>query len=126
MISQMNPKGNEVRVLHVVKPLALSVPPQMAAGYTPELEEQVKEGQDLVARAAQTLCNAGFRVDTAVLKGDVREKITDAAAEWQPDLIVLGSHGRSGIGRLLLGSVAEFVARHAQCSVEIVRTPIIH
>jgi nucleotide-binding universal stress UspA family protein len=63
-------------------------------------------------------------VDTAVEKGDVRLKIIDSAAEWNADLIVIGSHGRSGIPRLLLGSVAEFVARNALCSVEIVRAAV--
>jgi nucleotide-binding universal stress UspA family protein len=37
-------------------------------------------------------------------------------------LIIVGSHGQRGLRRLLLGSVAEFVARHAPCSVEVVRT----
>ncbi|HXZ20805.1 MAG TPA: universal stress protein, partial [Candidatus Acidoferrales bacterium] len=59
----------------------------------------------------------------ALEKGDVRLRIIDAAAEWNADLIVLGSHGRSGIPRLLLGSVAEYVARNASCSVEVVRIP---
>jgi nucleotide-binding universal stress UspA family protein len=63
----------------------------------------------------------GFKAETAVEVGDIREKIIDAAEEWGADLIVVGSHGRSGIPRFLLGSVAEFVARHAKCSVEIVR-----
>ena len=56
--------------------------------------------------------------------GDIRDTIIDAAAEWRADLIVVGSHGQRGIQRFLLGSVAEFVARHAKCSVEIVRTPV--
>ncbi|MGA3128412.1 MAG: universal stress protein [Candidatus Korobacteraceae bacterium] len=56
--------------------------------------------------------------------GDIREKIIDDASGWGADLIVVGSHGRSGIQRFLLGSMAEFVARHAKCSVEIVRTSV--
>jgi universal stress protein A len=63
-------------------------------------------------------------VETAVEVGDIREKIIDRASDWGADLIVVGSHGRSGIQRFLLGSVAEFVARNAHCSVEIVRTPV--
>jgi nucleotide-binding universal stress UspA family protein len=46
------------------------------------------------------------------------------AEEWHPDLIVLGSHGQKGLRQFLLGSVAEFVARHAKCSVLVVRTPL--
>jgi len=124
MVAKLSPRETEVRVLHVVEPIAISVPPQMAAGYTPELEDQIKEAQELVERAAKTLRTAGFKVDTAVLKGDIREKIIDSAAEWHADLIVIGSHGRKGMQRFLLGSVAEFVTHHAQCSVAIVRTPV--
>jgi nucleotide-binding universal stress UspA family protein len=43
------------------------------------------------------------------------------AAEWEADLIVVGSHGRRGVNRFLLGSVSEAVALHANCSVEIIR-----
>ena len=65
--------------------------------------------------------SVGFKADTAVEVGDVREGIIDCAAEWRADLIVVRSHGHS-FRRFLLGSVAEFVAGHASCSVEIVRT----
>jgi len=69
------------------------------------------------------LRGAGFKAETAVEVGDVRERILDSASEWRADLIVLGSHGKRGLQRFLLGSVAEFVARHARCSVHIIRTP---
>jgi nucleotide-binding universal stress UspA family protein len=96
----------------------------MAAGYAPELESEEKLAHDLVERIAKGLRSAEFTTDTAVATGDVRESIIDAAAEWNSDLIVVGSHGQRGLRRFLLGSVAEFVARHATCSVEIVRTPV--
>lgn len=123
IITQIRPQDAEVRVLHVVQPIAFSAPPQMAAGYAPEIETQMKQAREMVERAAKTLRAAGFKADAAVEKGDVRLKIIDVAAEWNADLIMLGSHGRTGIPRLLLGSVAEFVARNATCSVEIVRMP---
>ena len=66
----------------------------------------------------------GFKAHTAVEIGDVRVSILDTAAEWHADLIAVGSHGQRGIESFLLGSVAESVARHAKCSVEIVRTPV--
>jgi nucleotide-binding universal stress UspA family protein len=98
-------------------------PPEMAMGYAPELEEMKKPAQELVERIAKQLRSAGFKAETAVEVGDVRERILDSASEWHADLIVLGSHGTRGIQRFLLGSVAEFVARHAKCSVQIIRTP---
>jgi len=99
----------------------VAAPPQMAPGYAPELEEAAKRGRELVDRVAQTLRSAGRRIETAVVHGDVREAIVDRAAQWGADLIVLGSHGRRGASHFLLGSVAESVARHAPCSVKIVR-----
>jgi nucleotide-binding universal stress UspA family protein len=122
IMAQVPPKGAQIRVLHVLQPVSLSAPPQMSAMYAPELEGQAREARSLVEGIAGALRGAGFRVDTVVGKGDVRLTIIDSAADWNADLIVLGSHGRSGIPRLLLGSVAEFVARHAGCSVEIVRS----
>ena len=121
VVTQFRTEETEVRVLHVLQPISPSAPPQMAARYAPELEDQKQEARELVERIAKELRNAGFKVDIAVEVGDIRERIIDSAAEWRADLIVLGSHGQRGIQRFLLGSVAEFVARHANCSVEIVR-----
>jgi len=123
IVSQFRTENTEVRVLHVLQPIA-PAPPQMAPGYAPELEDQKKPARELVERIANGLRSAGFKVDTAVEVGDIRETIIDSAAEWGADLIVVGSHGQRGIQRFLLGSVAEFVARHAKCSVEIVRTSV--
>jgi nucleotide-binding universal stress UspA family protein len=90
----------------------------------PELEAQKEPAQELVEQIAKQLREAGFKASTAVEIGDVRMCIIDAAAEWNADLIVVGSHGLKGIRGFLLGSVAESVARHAKCSVEIVRSPV--
>jgi len=122
IVTQFRTEHTEIRVLHVLQPVA-PAPPQMAPGYAPELEDQKKPAHELVERIAKELRSAGFKAETAVEIGDIRERIIDAAAEWGADLIVVGSHGQRGIRRFLLGSVAEFVARHAKCSVEIVRTP---
>ena len=122
IVTQFRPEHAEVRVLHVLQPTA-PAPPQMAPGYAPELEDQKKPAHALVERIAKELRSAGFKVDTAVEVGDIRETVIDSAADWGADLIVVGSHGK-GIQRFLLGSVAEFVARHAKCSVDIVRTSI--
>jgi nucleotide-binding universal stress UspA family protein len=74
----------------------------------------------LVAAASDKLRDAGFTTAASVRSGDPRQAILDCAEEWHPDLIVLGSHGRRGMDRML-GSVSDSVARHALCSVEIVR-----
>lgn len=112
-----------VHVLHVVEPVSFTPPPQMDAQYYPELRGQVKEGEKLVERTAKTLREAGFNVDTKVEKGEARGLIVDEAKKWPADVVVLGSHGKKGLTRFLLGSVSEAVARHAPCSVVIVRVP---
>ncbi len=118
------PQATEIRILHVLTPIVLSALPQMSRGYAPELEEQAKEARALVDKYAQKLRADGYAVDTVVESGEVRECIIDTAARWQADLILLGSHGHKGMGRLLLGSVAESVVRHAACSVLVVRLPM--
>lgn len=123
LASQFSPQDTTVRLLHVVEPFTMAVSPQMAAGYAPELEAQLKDAHELVERAANTLCASGFKLATEVREGDIREMILESSRDWSADLIVVGSHGQKGLPRLLLGSVAEAVARHAPCSVEVVRAP---
>jgi universal stress protein E len=55
-----------------------------------------------------------------VRQGDPHAEILAAAAEWQPDLLVLGTHSRRGWSRMVLGSVAERVAREVECNVFVV------
>src|SRR5271157_5225749 len=93
IVKQFRTENTEVRVLHVLQPSA-PAPPQMAPGYAPELDDQKKPARELVERIADELRGAGFKVDTAVEVGDIRERIIDSAAEWSADLIVVGSHGR--------------------------------
>jgi nucleotide-binding universal stress UspA family protein len=87
-------------------------------------EELLRDANAYVDRVASALRAQGFSVTTEVVaEGDPRTVILDSAANWPADLIVVGSHGRSGLDRFLLGSVSERVVRHAPCSVEVVRTP---
>ncbi len=126
VIRQATPQETEVRVLHVIEPIPI-YPDGQDWGYGPEasqvLEEQRKEAEGLVARAGQTLREKNFNVMTAIEEGNPKEVIIDSAAEWHADLIVVGSHGRHGLDRFFMGSVSEAVARHARCSVQIVRPP---
>jgi nucleotide-binding universal stress UspA family protein len=116
--------GTEVKVLHVVEPPSLLIGREMGA-YDPEFEMVWKalreQARDLVEKAATKLRAAGFKVETELVEGDPKSQILDAANEWRADMVVLGSHGWSGLDRFLMGSVSEGVVRHAHCSVEIVR-----
>jgi len=108
----------------VIEPLPL-YPDGQAWGYGAEasqvLEEQREEAEGLVARASEQLRDAGFSVTTAIEQGNPKVVIIDSATQWSPDLIIVGSHGRKGLDRFLMGSVSDAVARHARCSVQIVR-----
>jgi len=121
VVTQLRSDNTEVLVLHVLQPIASFTPPEMAPGYAPELEDQEKPARALVERIANQLRGAGFKASTAIEIGDAEATILNTAAEWHADLIVVGSHEHSSIQNLLLGNVAESVARHAKCSVEIVR-----
>jgi nucleotide-binding universal stress UspA family protein len=126
--AQFNPAETEVLVMEVVEPFIFSAPPEMAPGWAPESAERRKELVELakssMARAVEILKPAGFKTDTRVVDDEIRSGILETADDWKADLIVLGSHGKHGIEKFLLGSVAESVARHAKCSVMIVRTPL--
>jgi len=121
LVTQFRTENAEILALHVLEPVEPVAPPEMAQGYAPELEDQKKPAFILLERIADELRRAGFSVQTSVEIGDVRETVIETAVEWHADLILVGSHGKRGIRSFLLGSVAESVARHAKCSVEIVR-----
>jgi len=124
VIEQARPHGIEVRILHVVEPPPLLVGRELG-GYEPALQDalefQKQHAEALVAKTAELLRVRGLKATAALEVGDPKSKILDAAEEWHADLIVLGSHGRKGLNRFLMGGVSEAVARHACCSVEIVR-----
>lgn len=73
--------------------------------------------------AEQVLASAGLKATAAVRSGNPKELILEEAKEWNADLIVVGSHGRRGFRRFLLGSVSEAVAMKAHCSVVVLRSP---
>jgi len=58
-----------------------------------------------------------------VVEGQLRHTILDMAADWPADAIVIGSHGRTRLDRVLLGSISGGVARRAMCPVQVVREP---
>jgi nucleotide-binding universal stress UspA family protein len=127
VISQTQPNNTEVFVLHVVSLIPFyftsAMVPTHSALLDAILEDERKEAQALVTHAEQVLRSAGFKATSAVREGDPKSIVIDLAVEWHADLIVLGSHGRKAIDRFMLGSVSDAVARHAPCSVEIVRVP---
>ena len=118
------PPGTAVRVLSSVERI---VPPAAEIWYDAggSLEQARQEltshAEQLTAGVDERLRAAGLTAEAAVSDGDPRSAIVDEAAEWDDDLIVVGSHGYTGLKRWLLGSVAQSVVGHAPCSVEVVR-----
>lgn len=116
--------GAPVSLLHVWKSEYISIPGD-ACLYDPSDHPQLNEKFfKLLELAKAELQSAGATVaETALIEGAAVKEIVRFAEEGHFDLIVMGSHGRSGIERVLLGSVAEHVVRHAGCAVLAVRLP---
>jgi nucleotide-binding universal stress UspA family protein len=84
------------------------------------IAQAIQEGERLLAGFHHRLALAES-VSDFVHVGHAATGIVEIAEKWAADLIVMGSHGREGLGRLLLGSVADAVIRHAPCPVLVAR-----
>lgn len=111
----------ELAVVHVIAEPG-SVSPELAYA-EPAIRAQMREsGANLVKEAAARVPE-GIRVSTMLHEGAAPRHICAAAREWDADLIVIGTHGRGMLGRLLLGGTAENIVRHAHCPVLTVAHP---
>jgi nucleotide-binding universal stress UspA family protein len=125
------PAGTIFKVLSVEEPVKMPMPMEassLAAVYPPSLLEELivaahTQAQDGAEAARKILSDStrGLTVETLMPTGDPRGVILDTSDAWPADLIVLGSHGLRGFDRFLIGSVAESVAIHGRCSVEVIR-----
>jgi len=122
------PAHSELRIISVFEgpSLYMYAPLSMGGmeGYYQEVDlAEQKAAKEAVETAAKLISKkkTGLLVSTAVIKGSPKQVIIEDAETFDADLIVVGSHGRVGFERLLLGSVSQSVALHAKCSVEIVR-----
>ena len=125
------PVGTVFKILSVEELVPMPIPAEassLAAIYPASLFEELLTKARARAVAAtegarKMLTQARLTVlaQNSNPSGDPRSIILDTAKTWQADLIVLGSHGRHGLDRFLMGSVAESVAVHAHCSVVVVR-----
>jgi nucleotide-binding universal stress UspA family protein len=113
---------SKLLILHVLeepKPFYGGVmsppPPDSAAG---EMRKEIEMKLQKLRPA-----NSAIAVEHLLVVGDAGSAITQMAETRKCDLIVMGTHGRTGLGRLMLGSVAEEVLRHAACPVLTLKTP---
>jgi nucleotide-binding universal stress UspA family protein len=121
--------GSEVNVVSVVE---LIVPPLHTTLFDSDAmevsrAEAMTHAQQAIMSAEKIITAAGLKVTETILLpvASVKELILHEAEKWDADLIVLGSHGRHGLERFLIGSVSEAVARNAKCSVEVIRRPAV-
>jgi nucleotide-binding universal stress UspA family protein len=115
LASLMNAEVTALSVLDVGSMAYAARGPSLADVYT-YLEESAKAAVDAVKKEGEAL---GLKVETQIRKGSPGNEIIDASKDY--DLIVMGSIGRGGIARLLIGSVAERVVRFASCPVLVIR-----
>jgi nucleotide-binding universal stress UspA family protein len=114
----------EITVLNVVDPIEAGYSSEATAvGYAEEWFEQAKESAEGLFEEAQERADEhGIDLETAVEVGRPARTIVDYVDESEEiDYIVIGSHGRSGVSRVLLGSVAESVVRRSSVPVTIIR-----
>lgn len=117
----------KLHLLHVVDLLSFNSDPYAGTGLTSEVFELLHQGgEQILLKARARVEAAGLPVETQMAEGlaqRVCDVVVDATLKSKAALIVLGTHGRRGVGRALLGSDAEMIVRQAPVPVLLLRTP---
>jgi nucleotide-binding universal stress UspA family protein len=117
--------GGRVRLLHVVEEIAYLTGYEQYGGYSGELVSAMREaGARILDDAMAIARSAGGEADSLLCDkpGErLAEGVAEAASEWKADLVVVGTHGRRGFGRMLLGSGAEQILRLSPLPVLVIR-----
>jgi nucleotide-binding universal stress UspA family protein len=121
-------QGAQLRIVHAIEQsrLAFAAAGPVAVDLEAILEVLRKSGQAALDRARAIVQRNGVQAETAIVGQDAVDDrvaivLAEEARRWKADLIVLGTHGRRGINHLLMGSVAEALARIAPAHVLLVR-----
>jgi nucleotide-binding universal stress UspA family protein len=111
--------GAELVLAHVMDPpLYPDGPFGMVALQMPNLEMEIRNAlSERLAKETDRLAREGASVRSVFLEGRAHIELVRCAKDENADLIVMGTHGRSGVKRLMIGSTAERVVRHAPCPV---------
>ena len=112
------PEGSEVNVVSVVNPMIYSLE---EIGLLPD--KRTSWAHRAIGQAVRVLKGTGLIVSGEVTAGRTAQQIIGRAENWRADLIVVGTHERRGLKRILLGSTSATVARLANCSVKVIREP---
>lgn len=107
-----------VHALFIVdQPTSVSGTGEGFSGLDNLLEAREQEGQDVTSEVAERASDRGIEATTEVRHGNPHDDILAYADENRIDLVVMGTHGRTGVKRALIGSVTEDVVRHADIPV---------
>ncbi len=121
MLEIAGPLDMEVVLVSVVRP----IPPQALEGsghvVMDDVDGRMRDARESLRPVAARLAAKGIRVEVRVRYGEPAAEIVAGAREAEADLIAMTTHGRSGLGRLLFGSVAEAVLRQAELPVFLMR-----
>src|SRR2546428_466181 len=116
--------GARIICLHVIEPIVPTVgytgmtEPLPIADITEQLEDSAERELPKLAECEEC---SGLEIEEVIVHGEAASEIVRVAKERATDLIVISSHGRTGLGRILFGSTAEAVVRHAPCPVLVVK-----
>ncbi len=113
--------GAKVYVIYVIETTPYRSVPLDQIWSNSVLEEYEKEGHEATSYVEKIAKDAGMEVESRVLKGNPAEKIVTFAEDNNIDMIIMGSLGKGGYERLVMGSVSEKVMRHAKIPVLVVR-----
>jgi len=117
-------RGARLRLVHVVDENAVMQGMEPAINIGELLDMLMDSGRKLLASAAEIARRRGLKVETSLHEvhlGRVADRIVREAARWRADVIVMGTHGRRGLGRLVMGSDAESVLRESPVPVLLVK-----
>lgn len=118
--------GGRVRLIHVVEELAYLTGYEQFGGYSGALIAVMRETGNKVLNDAMAIAQAaGVEADNLLYDNfgaRLAEVVADAAKQWNADLVVVGTHGRHGVGRVLMGSGAEQILRLAPVPVLVIRS----
>jgi nucleotide-binding universal stress UspA family protein len=116
--------GASIICVHVIEPMVPTVgysgmtEPLPIADISDQLEDSAERELPKIAECEEF---AGLEVEELIVHGEAASEIVRVAKERKVDLIIVSSHGRTGLGRILFGSTAEAVVRHASCPVLVVK-----
>lgn len=119
--------GAQLRLLHAVDEMPFLMSAEGYSVVSADVLVLLREAGEQVLQDCRVLVkDSGIAVDTALFdspSGRLCDLVAEEARKWHADLIVLGTHGRRGVGRVLMGSDAEQIVRSAPVSVLLVRPP---